>query len=791
MYTGPKTYKTISQVKIADLENADLALKSKSPRKAREYKKQLDQQADKAEMGKLLIQELKPISSRFDQNANDIYAWEFDSGIQSVNDGSATEMNIVFLGTGTMPNFSDHQVISAGGDVLCHIALQKAVVAKQPSILFKGVGTLTLHENTDETEQYYDEEKDSYYPVNSLFNPQSEYFGDTSELVLGGGIRQRLKVAMEEFYIPNLINMIINQNINQDTKVEFDINVIGHSRGAITGFYMITAINEWLKAIKNPNTEIDVHTLAQLCKVPVYQLMQAINLLRRGNIDCKINSLSFDPVEGKCRVNDVHNWFTHDTIIPLFVEGLALPLHCNCSSMPENVERADIFLAESERRLDFRPTIPAFNNNTLVSYKVQIGTHSTMIGNIGDDNGTGQDAYRTVKDYAFIQEAALAMVDKNKIDANKFLYGENLPPFQRHMLRRIFRSDSQEASFAYQNTALFLKSFLKENVKSNQDLISFINLQSHSRGKKSYAQMIQLINKNPDLCVRCCEWLMRNDQKFTNRAYFLLEKDIHIMYLNPSDHLKKEQLSQWQKEMKQDTTTIMEGPLSGLKYLALRLQSYEQPREVYLRSGVDQIRKTSLYELCPECKSTNLLAFPIGGKKIHQMTNPFHIVLSDLINARNDNFNENLLDLDIQFSKLNAIIINEAKHPTTSGKSLSSTFINEMYKLFLLLKVCPLNSTQKSAVLGILRQNIEQYQEYNADELDQVISIQLQELNKHNDEKAVDCDSFAQLDEPVVSSEKNSSVLTLFNLSKKISQLSINDSLPVSIAFTRTSPRCH
>ena len=125
--------------------------------------KELEPGSDKAELAEYLSQELQAIGSRFDTGASGTYAWKFKTPQEALEKGQAREMNMVFLGTGSMPHFGGHQTISEGGDVLCHLALQKAVHQNQPAFFIKGVGTAKL-DSIDPTNAI----DDADYHINSL-----------------------------------------------------------------------------------------------------------------------------------------------------------------------------------------------------------------------------------------------------------------------------------------------------------------------------------------------------------------------------------------------------------------------------------------------------------------------------------------------------------------------------------------------------------------------------------------------------------------------------------------------
>lgn len=610
------------------------------------------------------LQDMKTVTARYDRELKHragIYGWQFDLGKPVQPD----EITMVFLGTGSMPYFGGHSFMSNGGDVLCHIAHQKSFHHGEPSVIIKGVGTAKLNEVKEENVIDFNP-RDALYPLESLVNPNSIVMGGAGGLGLGSGFERRIKIGMEEFFIPHIMKKIlghVSNNNNNDDVQNINVNVVGHSRGAITSFYMLDLIDQWIKHIEE-GKPIDIKKIAEVAKITEDQAKQAISMMKNKQVNINLISLGFDPVEGKFKM--AGPTFRHNTTAHINIEGMGV-LSAQCAVMPARVKRAQLFLAEAERRIDFRATIPTYHESTDLSVKIQTGTHSTMTGNLGNADGQGQDAFSSIKKTKLAEQGAQAFIDKVKIDSTRFLFKDSaLPPLQRHVFRRVFNGNQ---STFYPLTRFYLESEIQKH--KNVELKTKI----HPTDATDEIDFIL-----------ASEWLMKNHPDIARRVYTLLNIDIHDRYLSPGSvpeflrpsqkqmegnrkHYKlkihssldvEDKHTHWQawgEEMRKDTSTVFD---MGKKY-TLNVQRESEIREVYLRGIPNENYKklNALYSEHFKEHYTVINPTCIGGTG---NVDPFYVVLTDELNLKliplaTKNHPYPNIDLNEHFSQLNEMLV--------------------------------------------------------------------------------------------------------------------------------------
>lgn len=656
---------------------------------------------DVKKLEKLLSKNLISFASRFDKKDEDIYGWEFTQGNANIEGGKATQINIAFLGTGSMPYFNENKLVSGSGDSMCQIALQKALYDTSPSAIIKGIGTTKLD--------------DGQYPLNTLSESNPEYAGKIQDVLLGSGLRKRLQIAMEEYLLPTLIKMILSYDLSEEGYKTIDLNVQGHSRGGITGFYFINCVNQLIERIKQGESHFDLDALAAVCKVQKEALSHALSLIQKEKIQLKIHSLSFDPVEGQCREAEVNEWFSNDTTMDVPVIGVQKPLSPNCSTLPAIVERAQFHFAKSERRWAFRATLPTPAQNTQVDYRIQPGTHSTMVGNLGNANGHGQDAYKSIREIPFVKEAALASIDKVKLEAIEFLFKDKLPPFERHIFRKIFTGNLDNNALVYPETRKFLVQHIEKRLSED------MNFQNYAarRVKKLILQENLPLNENllnDNLYMAYTKWIMKNDPAITKKAYFVLKNEIQNNYLSPKAECKKKALVEWKKETAKDTSYI-QGVVSGVKYFKLGTQSEKESREIFLRNSNNQLNLKNLATILPEYTlpfSASHIANEQDAESQYQpFVDPFHVSLSEWLRLENDADSKTMhLELDLLFSSLNAIAI-QSTHNEKNNHWVKSEIKKCALDFLVFLQETSLSEEKKIQAIQILFQTLDHY---NVDE---------------------------------------------------------------------------
>ncbi len=564
-------------------------------------------------LGMILVDELQPVRDVNDEKQS-THAWRFQTGDAALKNGEATQMNITFLGTGSEPLFANHDFgMREGGDTLCQLALEKSLYAKEPTLLVRGVGTY-LKTNSE-------------YPLQALFDTNLPTAGGTGGLGFGTGIDRRIQLALEEFYIPNLLTLINNQiKNNPDGPMQpVQVNIIGHSRGGITTYYMASLIDTWLKHIQQSNiSDETIETIAPLYGFEPEDFKAAIHAIKENKIQCATNLLIYDPVEGRFRSGS-SALQGEPTIAINNLKGFKGSFNATCAVMPETVKKATIFVAESERRMDFRPTIAEFAPGTQCNVMQQLGTHSTMTGNLGDDTALlGAYAYPTFKvddpkSAAFAKQIVNAMIDRAVIDARYVLYKDTPPPIPRDILRRILFEDATSlADLVYPITRNYLLNAIPGNEKMTP--IELIEAAEQSL-------------QNPTL---------------NSRLHYLLKKDISELFQSKEEE-KKSVINNLLLDMKKDTT---QSPIG-----ALAVQNPLEDRQIFVRNK--QLHKGKVLEIIeryPELKTNHFFdSTPsfLGPMGPHRTIDPFYNEVVDLstINTADPSFS-GLVELNMAYDAL-------------------------------------------------------------------------------------------------------------------------------------------
>lgn len=395
-------------------------------------------------------QDLTKSKTNYDLNAirgktiNVTYAWKYATGQEILrhhgHDGNS--LNLFFLGTSTPPLFGIHNIdVCETGHIISQASLQKGL-KKEPTLLVKGIGTVDMQPD---------------FPMLAMQDPNIqgvstggfvESLRKTKTTVKGVGAQSRLQLTMDEFFVPNLLQMIINEPL--ESRGNLIVNITGHSRGGITSFIMADCAAKFIRMLAEGEEGIDynVETLAASTKMGVGSLRNAIGNIKANTDKVQIHVCALDPVEGARSMTD---WDPLGDYIPKFsvpVQGLTAPIECSYVSMPPAVTQAKIFFASDERRSGFRPTIPSFADTTKVELMRIPGKHGSLTGNFGNDVGNGQFAYPSLEHDETFQDALVGIFDQTLIEMNKAMNSEqNLPPFPLNTFRRIFRQPEYQGTF--------------------------------------------------------------------------------------------------------------------------------------------------------------------------------------------------------------------------------------------------------------------------------------------------------------------------------------------------------
>lgn len=452
-------------------------------------------------------------------NGISTYAWRFKSGQDGIiNTKDSDELNIFFLGTSTPPLFGIHNIdVCETGHVLCHAALQKAQQGK-PSVLVKGIGTNDMNKD-------FPLKALEHRDIAGLPNTTKATVSKTFSTVKGAGADTRIQMVMEQYFIPNLINMLLKKPLKDRKKLT--LNIAGHSRGAITSFIMADCANKFIEAIAEGKCESEV--IAHTCKLNTNIVDRIFTDIKENKAKINMKICALDPVEGFRSMAGLSFNPLKDNIpnLAIQIHGIQEPLQCSYIQMPESVKSTKIFFAEDERRTPFRPTIPSFSPKTSVVIKRVPGKHGTLTGNFGDDGGKGQFAYPSLKYNTKFQDATVGLYDEVLGDINYFFSNDKtLPPLPRNTFRRISNPG------IYPETLGLLNSML-DNASTKEDFKGYVkDIKSNQIGRSKETLQIELF-----------EALMAYSPEKNILIYNCLDKEYHtnlVKYKKESGELKQE-----------------------------------------------------------------------------------------------------------------------------------------------------------------------------------------------------------------------------------------------------------
>ncbi|MCS5708529.1 hypothetical protein CC99x_006360 [Candidatus Berkiella cookevillensis] len=608
------------------------------------------------------------------------------------------DINIFFMGTAGAPLFAGHFDIYEGGDVLCNLALQKALEEKKRVMLMRGVGTAVM--SLDQPLVYLDHYDSKHNDKLAVTE------GDVAGNLLGSGIEARITTAMEMHFIPEMIKLIT------DGLNKIKVNVTGHSRGAITSFAMADCMDKWMQSLsgltdeqietlansiveKNKhsqqNKDIEQQIRTELTKknpaieqkeittalkqnqaIEQQNIIAALKKIRNNEIQLKTKLLAYDPVEGRAGLGNVKDGYlgwTANYNLPIYGQSIAFTYE----EMPSTVADAFILLADADYREAFQPTIPTFEPTTKQKVMSVVGGHGTMKGNLSDHSNNGQDSYKIAQTSRFIKEAGRASIEFNRADAIEYLFADNLPSFQTTTLFNIFSANSNVAD----NVSYFLvndkydkndfpkgytrtkQAFLTALGKSTEDFESeygpiFLKLKTNAQF--SDADTLKIQNFFTE-----CKLKMAADSNLTKQLYFLLKKDIYEIYFNPNDPEKQKLLGDWFKEMKLDTTNVS-------RRIKLLTTDSEGERYIWVRDNDNKKEYMQLSKRYPnlEFQPKKQMWYPetsyVGGvdssKRAHKFNNPYWFDFENYFLSRGistERMTDTLMSTSMQFLDLNEI----------------------------------------------------------------------------------------------------------------------------------------
>lgn len=511
-------------------------------------------------------QELVVKNMRSKQNKN--YAVKFRAGNDALNnpDIPSNEMNLIFMGTGGSLHFgASHKDVYEGGDVLCHLGLHKGIEQAQPTFLVRGIGTTDFNSALD-----------------FIDDPEKNTQGSTVNAVIGIGGKTRITLAMEQFVVPTLLQMI-NKKINKnEVPCDLTFNIVGHSRGGICSYAVASLVDAWLKDIQNMDDEKirrlagkiaqefaqmtsskPTNGVASETRLNTAQIVNALKAIRDNQAKLQTKLMAYDPVEGMLGIGD---YLQSTASTEIFGKKYTYDYR----KMPASVKEAKIFIATDERRDAFQPTIAQNTPSTTVAICPVLGVHGTLKGYFSRHDDLGQYSYYTVKNSIFLQEALRASADLVKINSTRFIF-DALPVFDKVTLYNIFYANNTQG---YVKTkAHFMQAFEKLLQVPNEDFIALLGQETIENIKNNGLSEV-LTHKE---WIHVCEWMMQHNQKFTKQLYADVERDIHEIYLSPKDKNKLKMLNRLRAEMRADTTTLAPA-------LKLIKQSSNENRNIWMQN---------------------------------------------------------------------------------------------------------------------------------------------------------------------------------------------------------------
>ena len=645
-----------------------------------------------------------------DFDKNEVVAWEFktDAVNSKVNPNTNNEINIFFHGTGTIPLFLvEHTFTHEGGNPLAHFAYEKAELGL-PSLLVKGVGSV----KTDE-----------FAPVRFILDQTAPVEGGSAaEIAMGVGIHGRIQLAMEEFYIPKVIELIEASISNNKTEpYPLNVNISGHSRGAITTFAMADCVDKWMKFVRDssPN-EFEQMKVAIFKKYPHLgdKIDLALLYIKQNKVKLNTKIMALDPVEGAMAIGDTQLPNVQPKIsVKLFDVGE--PLNCQYSEMPDSVTEMNIRLAQDERRESFQPTIPSARPNTQLNIQVGVGTHSTYSGNTGNSDGAGQ--YRRFTDH-FKYEAVNACIDLFELDMAQKMSQGPLPPIRFSILERVYENKSpyertRKAIGDYINKlsrAELLVIVLGKKLELDKLVTLIVDSDKTGNTMKNISGMILLsqlrtlaieariltsdgqdIHKplggsfsfsNQSL-VYIAEHILKKDPEFNRYIYYTLENDIYSNYLCSENIENRTKLSELQDEMRQDTTTVAKvGPVTS----KLSVQNKDEDRLMFKRSlkSKNTLEHASISKCFPLLKPNPIDEMfyarnpKVGGIQKHQFVNPYYIRLSHYVDDFKFLDPQQQYQIDMIAQQLNDLGINYSLKSNEFSDEEKSKYKDKMKMVF-------------------------------------------------------------------------------------------------------------
>lgn len=606
----------------------------------------------------MLIDQLTALMD--ENNTGHTLGWVFKNGLDKLADPDflMNECNVFYMGTANIPLFCEHSYIRRGGDVLSILALLKAMLSL-PTLIMNGIATQNVT---------------PFDPIASILDVKKQPKTSYTSAVTGSGIHNIAENSVFEFILPTLL-MILGRTSEPTSAT---LNLSAHSRGCITALASADCIDQIFQSIQKMDDNALKHLSVELknyfVNIPSHTIETALAKINQDIGQVEIRCLLFDPVEGLLPVGDRASLSLTNPTLTLNIKLFGKYI-CQYASVTGKVTEANIVISESERRLSFQPTIPTFHPNAFVKIHRALGTHSTIMGNMGNDNGDGQQSYQSVRNLPFIAEATQALSMLIEIRGAEFLFKDYLPYLRHHIIYNllVFKSPG------FLTTRKYLGEYLKHQMDANyvllgSDISSFI-----SHCDAGFKELILPDDIEP--LVNLIQSCFTHDPKFRTYLLMAIESDIYRSYLANHAPKYRSQLDCWQTEMENDTTLVGSIPLA--------LQPAVENRDVWYRRAHSVAQKLPLSRAYPFLNSSLILKlfFPqmplLGGKELmHRFIDPYFtdVFLMPFINMHSAFVsNEAKFEVNLIFKELNEIGMRHLFAP--SHASLSEVVHNQIYNL--------------------------------------------------------------------------------------------------------------
>lgn len=652
-----------------------------------------------------------------DFDRNDVVGWDLVTKALETksNPNENNEINIYFHGTGTIPLFlTEHRFVHEGGNPLAHQAFEKAKEG-YPTFLVKGVSTMHTNE---------------FSPIEFIIDNKKEVEkGAVLELTLGYGIHARTQLAMEEFFIPQVMELIGSRILNnKDAPHPLNVNIAGHSRGAINAMVMADCVDKWMQAVKNadPTAELQIKSAIQK-KYPQLgkKIDYALVAIKMDQVKLNTNLMALDPVEGKTAVGD--NRVISIPTVSVKILNVGEALECQYSQMPESVKNMTVRLAQDERRVDFQPTIPTTSTHTRLNIQADVGIHSAFSGNTGNsDRGGQRDGFNIYKDSQTAKAAADANIDAIELDIAKTMSISELPPIRFSILERVFNKNiynNNGESFYPKTKKAILDYIEKTPVTTMKQILvdklldlqaiqkqyiehdplkplekedAFNSIEREINALKVELELLKLWEKrkddlkqkenwaiffSPDDLTYVAEVMIKRNKELNRNLYYILESDIYDNFLSSKQQNRREEISTLQNEMRLSTTTVVG------QVVALPLQNSQEDRKMYKRSAksIEQKSIQEFYSMLKPNPSAEIFYArtpTMGGTEAHQFANPYYLRLENYISELKSLDPQQQYILDQSAIKINELCLNFQLHASDKefhSKGVSAQIMEEMW----------------------------------------------------------------------------------------------------------------